>query len=231
VVGPRRIAAEGTMTDRRTGRLASAAILTLLLAAGCDLKLNGDDDTLDAAAMEDFLTANFANVPNIIEALERLVETASGSPQPGVTIIPTATGVQGTLAIDLDGDGTRERTVAGSITFNNPQLGVAGGGTLVISGITGGSAQIGANTQVRLIGSSIIEFGPGSGFFRTAGGTQVALPEMLFTVQQGASAPVILGYMDFDGGNTSGTMLFESGGTAGWFIRVTGGDFPEFTVP
>lgn len=216
----------------RRNRSAWSAVVAigLLLGVGCDLKLAGEDANLEPAAMDQFLTANIGNVPRIAEGINRLILTASGSPQPGVVIVPSGTGVQGSLQLDLDGDGTRERTVSGSISLTNPALGLAGGGTLTITGITGGSAQIGATTGVRQLGASTIQFGPGTAFFRTAGGIQVAIPEMSFTLQQGVSGPLLLGYMDFEGGDTSGTMTFESNGSGGWRIRATG-NFTEFIVP
>jgi hypothetical protein len=213
--------------------LAATVAAGLLLLLSCDLfeATDENDGALEPGAMQDFLETSFPNVPNLTEALQRLVLTASGSPQPGVNLIPTATGAQGTLDIDFDGDGIRERTVAGRITLNDVQAGIAGGGTLQITGMTGGSSELTASTQVQQVGSSTLSFGPGNAVFRTAGGTDVAIPDMSFTVQQGVSGPIILGYMDFAGGDVSGTMLFESSGSAGWRIRVTSPDFNEFTVP
>ncbi len=89
----------------------------------------------DAAKLEALVTAHYEDIPAFSQALERLVLHLSGTPQPGVNITPTATGGFGSVSVDTDGDGTLESTIVGSLTFNNPSIGIAGGATIDITEI------------------------------------------------------------------------------------------------
>ena len=119
--------------------LISALVILTAYASAC---VDVDDPAgtgggLGEAELEAFLLANITAGPVIIDAYDRLYKTILGVPQPGVTIVPNATGGTATVAMDFDGNGTMETTASGSVTFLDPQVGFAGGATVAITGITG----------------------------------------------------------------------------------------------
>src|SRR5689334_329561 len=78
------------MTSLRFLSLRAAALASLLGVAACKDATGGGSENLDwdSPTAKAFLVRNFARIPRIIVAITRVLETANGQPQPGVTFVP-----------------------------------------------------------------------------------------------------------------------------------------------
>jgi len=124
----------------RRYQISALVIFTAFAAACVDVDdPAGTGGGLGEAELEAYLLANITAGPVIIDAYDRLYKAILGVPQPGVTIVPNASGGTASVGLDFDGDGSMETTASGSVTFLDPQVGFAGGATVAITGITGSS--------------------------------------------------------------------------------------------
>ena len=212
------------------------AVLLLALSSGLACNPGNDDDGIDPddinpAETEAYLSRNFAKIPRITEALNRILLTMNGNPQPGVVFTPITGGVTGSVGVDLDNNGVQETTVNATVILNNPSIGIAGGARLTITALNAESATGSAGVDVALQSSTVIVFSEGSGtLFPTEGPSVIDITDANLTVTLGAT-PLIIGSADFFAGNSSGTAIFESNGSGGFQIRVTSPDFDSFIVP
>lgn len=195
----------------------------------------GGGNISDPATFQAFVVQNF--VPGFVgvtDGIGRMIEAINGAPPDGVTITPTGpTSVSAQILIDLDGDGTRETTVAGGANGD-----VNTGGNIFVDMIaypTEPTASVSFSATVALgpgvalmdnISASMSADPPGSGNAATVDITAGALS---FNTITGAPD----GFMDCDisgeGQSISVVTGFQSDGQGGWSAQFTGSGL-DFTV-
>lgn len=211
----------------------SAAMALAVVAGGCSSSTGDDGDGGDA---EDFAIqfgeAFTNNLAGFAESLERLLAAAAGNPQDGVTFNPTANGATGSVAVDVNGDGSLETSVNGTLTYLDPGVGLAGGAVLVINGITGGAPQTASGT------ATIVPLGPASiaitnGSFEThtdTRGNDLYLDDVNLTVDASGAQIHATGTAEFEFNDLVGTLTFLNP-ASGYAIQVSGPGFDTFTIP
>lgn len=219
-------------TLRELPRRFGTALAAALLLGGCSSLGNDDGDELDPQVTEAYLQRNFQKVPRITEALTRILATINGNPQPGVTFTPVTGGVQGTVGLDLDNNGSMETSINATVILNNPQLGIAGGAVLTVTALNAASATGTGQVSVDLVNSNTVAFSNGGALlYPTNGPESISLSSANLVVTVGAGTPSITGSANFAGGGKSGTVYFEPEGSGGFRMRVTSPDFDTFIVP
>ena len=202
----------------------------------------GDDPPapLDPVKMQAYIVRNFSHVPNLTEAMSRVISAANGGHPNGVTYTQTANGINGTVLIDVKGDGTDSATVKASITYNNPSLGIGGGATAAITSLTSPNISGSASAALSVNGTgSVVTLSGGAADLQYTNGPKLVISSANLSVSTGlslrgasSSGPItILGSADFHADSKSGTIFFESNGSGGWRIRVVSPDFATFIVP
>lgn len=220
----------------RSGRwsLAPAALSLLLATGGCSASGNDNDtgDPLDPDATQEMLQRNFyTTIPLLTDGLARALATLNGNPQPGVTFAPIPGGVQGTVAADLDGNGSMESSLDARIILTNPAQGVAGGAMVTITAINTATLSGTASTGIALVGPNTVGYINGEASLHPSSGLRaITVTNGNFTASLGYHNPVLSGSADFRVGSTNGTVFFEPNG-GGFRMRVTSSRFPTFTVP
>lgn len=212
---------------------AAAAVLVLGIAGCLSSGSNTTTtDTLDPAALRGYLERNFAKIPVLTEAMGRIVTAASGGSATGVAFTSIPGGVQGTVTVDLDGNGSMESSIDAKLMYNDESMGMAGGATFTVTRINAPyvSGTSVANVMVTGNGSQV-SFTSGTADLTPTYGPHVTVPSVAFTVSPTLQTPTIIGHADFIADNKSGTLFFESNGSGGWKIRVASPDFAGFTVP
>jgi hypothetical protein len=209
------------------------AALLVLSGAACTTEPNdGDEDDIDPEVTQDYLERNFSKIPRITEALVRIIATVNGNPQAGVTFVEITNGVQGTVGVDLDNNGSMETTVNATVIFTNPSQGLAGGGHLTVTAINAASTTGTASADIQLQGSSTVVFTDGEAtLLPTEGPSEIEVSNGNINATASLTSPLLIGSADFAAGSTSGTAFFESNGAGGFRIRITSPDFETFTVP
>jgi hypothetical protein len=220
------------LTRFRSGSLT--ALLLVAMAGGCGLSGNDEPsgDPLDPDAAQEMLQRNFyTTIPLLTDGLARALASINGTPQPGVTFTAVPGGVQGTVAADLDGDGSMESSLSARIILHDPAAGVAGGAHVSITSIQAAAVSGTAETDIALVDANTLGYVDGSALLRSATGPrQLVISNANFTATLGYFNPVLSGSADFRAGITSGTVFFEPTG-GGFRMRVTSPNFPSFTVP
>jgi hypothetical protein len=221
------------MWNTRNNAARLLAALVIVSAGACTTEPNdGDDDDIDPEVTQDYLERNFAKIPRITDALVRIIATVNGNPQTGVTFVPITNGVQGTVGVDLDNNGSMETTVNATVVFINPSLGLAGGAHLTVTAIDAASTTGTASADIQLQGSSTVVFSDGEALlFPTEGPSEIEVSNGNITATASLTSPLLIGSADFSAGSTSGTAFFESNGAGGFRIRITSPNFETFTVP
>ncbi len=213
----------------RTRFLWSVVALTLPLsvtACDDDTATGNGNGALTADVVESFLNQNISKADAWFDGLSRLLLAVGGGPADGVTVSLDGTVATATVDIDLDGDGTRESSVGGTLTFNTADLDLANGATLSITDIDSPGFSGSMTANVMDLGSGSIE-AIGNANFPLTGGPTVDVPEFGLSV-----TPVVgfvFGFADVEVGGLSMEILFEDDGLGGWQMRVIGSDF-EFVV-
>jgi hypothetical protein len=203
-----------------------------VVAAGCSSS-TGDGGGGDAEDFETQLGEAFTNnLAGFAESLERLLLAASGNPQQGVTLTPTETGATGSVGVDVNGDGSLETSVNGTLTYLNPSAGFAGGATLVINSITGGAPQDASGTAtITPLGPATIAVTNGSFETHTdTRGNDLYLDDVNLTVDASGSAIHATGSASFEFNDLEGTLTFLNP-SSGYAIQVSGPGFETFTIP
>lgn len=211
--------------------VATTLIAMAGMAVGCSDDEGGGELTAEEQARA-FFGTGYNNTPELADALNRLILTINGTPQPGVTVVPDAAGGYGSVGIDGDGDGVFEETISGRVNFNDPSVGFAGGGVLIINDIQGAAVtSVDVNTQFTVLGPASVYFGPGTGSFSNDDNIAVDVPSLNVSVAQTLGQPVVQGVANFTVAGSSGTATFEEVEGGGWRIVVTSEDFDGFTIP
>ena len=217
---------------RRTGMTAMVGLGLALVGWGCTSSTDngdGDGDVEDfKVQLEEAFTNNLAGFSN---AIQRLVLAASGQPQNGVLVTPITGGVQGSVGVDVDGDGNMETQVQGRLIFINAAQGLAAGANFTLTGITGGAPQTASGTAVvTQVGPSVISITNGN--FQTHTGTRgndASVSGVNITVDVAGGGYKVTGTSDFEFNGVEGLFTFAPNGN--WFkITVTGDSFDTFVI-
>lgn len=206
------------------------AMLAALVLGSCGDDGNGGGGG-EEAVLRDRLESGLDYTPGFTDAIDRLITTINGSPQPGVAITPTSGGYAGTVEVDLDGNGSFDTSVSGTLVLNDPPSGLVGGAVLSVTGVEGlstasGSASIGVTGPT----SAYIASGQFEG---TRTGTNPELDvdlhnaNMLLDVSTGQL--VVDGSTEFFYNGLEGLIALRPAGS-GFEIQVSGSGFDPFTV-
>lgn len=213
-------------------------LMPLVFLVNCDLfksdegqNNNGGDDVIDPVVTRAYLQRNLAKIPQITDAMGRVLATLNGTPQNGVTFTTVTGGVEGTVGVDLDGNGSLETSVTARVILNNPSVGIAGGAVLTITAINAASTGGNASASLTMVGNNVTLSNGAATLFPTNGPTQINVVNANLTVSPTLNNPSIAGSANFASAGTTGTMFFEPDGSGGFRIRVTSPDFDTFTVP
>ncbi len=207
------------------------AVLTALVLGSCGDDNNGGSGGGQEEVLQQRLESAQDYTPAFTDAIDRLVATIGGSPQPGVSISPTASGYEGTVEVDLDGDGSFDTTVGGSLALNVPSMGLAGGATLLVSQVEGltsaqGSASIGLTSET----SAYVANGEFEGHRNGLNPElDMDIHSANLSLDVSTGNLVVNGGTEFSYNGLEGTMAFVP--VAGGFeIQVSGDSFDPFTV-
>lgn len=190
---------------------------------------NGGGDVEDfKVQLEEAFTNNLAGFSN---AIQRLVLAASGQAQTGVTLTPITGGVQGSLGVDVDGNGDLETQVQGRLIYVNPSAGLSGGANFTLTGIVGGAPQTASGTAVITpISASVITITNGN--FQThtdTRGNDASVSGVNLTVDVSGGGYKVTGTSDFEFNGVTGLFTFAPNGN--WFkITVSGDSFDTFVI-
>lgn len=214
----------------------NAVFMALMISLGTGCKSTTGDDGGNGGDAEDFevqLSEAFTNnLAGFAESLERLNLALSGVPQEGVTITEFTGGASASVGVDVNGDGSLETSINGTLMFVNPQQGFAGGATLEITSISGGAPQDAHGS------GTIVPTGPASvaitnGNFEThteTRGNDLTITNANLQVDASGSQIHATGTAQFDFNSLFGTLTFLNNQN-GYGIRVSGEGFETFTVP
>ncbi len=209
--------------------LAVSACACALWAAGCSSGTENND--ADAEDFRQQLTDGFSNnLAGFSNAIQRLVLAINGQAQTGVTLTPIAGGFQGSVGVDVNGDGSLETTVAGQILWVNPSQGLYGGANFVLNGITGGAPQTASGSSV-ITQTGATSVAITNGYFTTetqTRGNSVEVTDANLDVDVGGGAYNVDGTADFRFNGLRGSLTFEPVGT--WFKITVTGNFPTFVI-
>jgi hypothetical protein len=215
-------------------KLAPCSMVLLGLAIGAMLfvSCSSDDDTgtiVQPIEIEGLLLQKIDDVPGYAAALNRLLLHFMGMPQLGVNLTTTSTGVTGTVGVDKDGDGIQEGTVSGTLTWNDPAQGIAGGATIELTELTGNlvsmTADVAATGPLELTFSNIVATVPAEG-----ARPEVTVSAGQIVVDAGLSPPGLSGFVEFMVGDLAATMTLMNDGSGNPTAFVQGNGF-SFTVP
>ena len=208
---------------------AGMGVTLALAGAGCTTTENNNGDAEDLRIqLEEAFTNNLAGFSN---AIQRLVLAASGQAQTGVTITPITGGVQGTVGVDVDGNGSLETSVAGRLIFINQAQGLSGGANFTLTGITGGAPQTASGQAVvTQVGPAQLTISNGSFATHTeTRGNDLALTDVNLSTDVAGGAYKVSGNADFEFNGLDGLLTFEPVGN--WFrIVVSGSGFSTFII-
>ncbi len=216
------------MTSPRT--LTTMALALVFVAGGCKSTQN---NSADAADFKQQLSEAFGNnLTGFSNAIHRLLLAATGQPQTGVTLTQITGGVQGTVGVDVDGNGSLETSVAGKLIYLNPATGLAGGANFTLTGITGGAPQTATGSAV------IAEPAPSTltisnGTFAThtqTRGNDLSLSSVNLSTDLGGGAYNVSGTANFVFNGLNGRLTFQPSGSE-FKIVVSGDGFTTFTIP
>lgn len=205
-----------------------AAIALALAVANCSDGGSNNDDEFTPDDLERSLQRSFDNIPQMGDALTRVVQTLQGNPQPGVSFTNITGGVQGTVGVDLDGNGSMETTVSGTLTYIDPQQGIAAGANMHITGISGSQADGDYTGVIAPISPTAFAVSGSGGF--SGEGVEVGVSGTSLSVDVATPTPVLDGIAFFQVNAEDGTMYFEDDGQGGFQLRVDFGG-QEFVVP
>lgn len=207
-------------------RIVSALTLVSAVAA---LSCGDEGSGPDGNTAEDVLTQGLSTIPQMGEALSRLVLTLQGNPQPGVNITPITNGVQGTLGVDLDDNGSNETTVQGTLVYVDPNAGFAGGATLTITDIDGPGVDGVLSALVQPVTATDISIGPGSGSLDTGAGP-IEVNSMAIFIGFGTPTLQVSGVAQFTLDDQAGSVSVNPGNQGALTITLDyGGEV--ITVP
>lgn len=221
------------MREMWTRKVASVMLsATIIFGAACSSTGDGGENGGDPDDFQQQLEDGFTNnLAGFAESLERFTLAAQGIPQDGVTLTPTETGINGSVGVDVNGDGSLETDVNGSVVFNNPSAGFAEGGTFTLTSIAGGAPQTASGSAtITPIGPAAISITNGN--FQTHTDTRdndLSLSAVNINVDASGSEIYAVGTAAFNFNDLVGTLTFMQT-TNGYGIQVSGSGFDTFVV-
>ena len=225
-----------TRWSRIAGGALGGTTMVLALATCSSESTGGDNQSIsDPAVFEAKMRSDFLPmVAGIADGLERLLIAADGGAADGVVIIPNATGADATISVDLDGNGSREGSINGSISGD-----IQTGAPVTIAAISGqeptltGSGTLTATETAP--GVILLDNLAGAGFGDPDGSqnaADVTVTDGAVSLDVAAGTPD--GFVDFDVTGEGKTLdvhvSFEPNGAGGFLIHFTGNGF-DFTIP
>jgi hypothetical protein len=223
---------------QRNGRTifgVGTVVVAALIAIACSSSTgtNNPGNTNVANFQQDFSFALENNLSGFGDAMNRMIGAVHGTAENGVTITQITNGVQASVGVDVDGDGTLETTLNGTLIYLNAAQGLAGGATLTLTSIGGnGAPQIASGAGViTLAGPAVLTLS--NGHFNTQTQTQdhsLAITAANLTLDASGANPIVTGTAHFTFDGISGTMTFQSTGS-GFRVQISGSGFTTFTVP
>ena len=209
--------------------VVATPLAAVLVGLGCKSGTDGGGADPVQAQLKDDLKVTFTQVPGMLDGLDRLLTAAAGGPADGVVLVPNGNIVTGSLAADLDGDGTRETTVSGQAVFI--QAGnLDAGATVTASGPNGGNV----SADVQTVGGTVEITGINASLGAPGASTQVNVTAGAGTIDPATGNVGGFAYIEVLSGQDPlfATVYFEDDGHGGWRMRVHGdSDSFEFFVP
>jgi hypothetical protein len=215
------------------GPAAAAAVVAALALGSCSEDEGGNGGGGDeGAVLEERLLNGIDNVPGFTDALNRLVLTVNGSPQPGVSITPIAGGYAGTVQVDLTEDGNFDTSASGTLIFNDESVGLAGGALLTVDDVEELDTGTGsANVSQTGFASVALTNGNFSGTRTTTNPElELNISDANLGLDTSTGQLVVSGTNDFFYNGLDGNMEFVPV-PGGFEIDVSGDGFEPFTVP
>jgi len=216
------------MARRALRALAAAAMLGGACTSGTEN--NGGDAEDFQIQLGEAITNN---IPGFQQALQRLALAANGNPQTGVTITPISGGIQAAVGVDVNGDGSLETTISGTLIFLNQAQGLAGGADATITGVSGGAPQdLQAGGRITQTGANSLVLTDGQLTTHThTRENDLEIEDANLSVTITLGLPSVTGTADFDFNGLRGTLTFLPDAVNGFRIQVSGSGFTTFTVP
>jgi len=196
----------------------------------------GNGNLSDPAHFEAVMRATITQgTIGVMDGISRLTVALAGGTADGVTLTPSGGGVVAAVGVDLDGDGSRESTITGTLTGN-----LSAGAQITISSITSSqqptlSASGSASIVEQAPGLFLIDNASGSGGADPPGSgnaANVTVTGAILTLDLTTGIPD--GLIDMlitgEGSTLSVSALFSSDGSGGFSVQFIGDNF-EFTVP
>lgn len=213
--------------------VSTAMVLAIVSAiGGCSSggNSNNGDPTDFHGQLSDALLNNLSGFGT---ALKRLALAVNGTAQTGVTLTDITNGVQGTVGVDVDGDGAMETSVAGKLVYLNAGQGLAGGANFTLTGITGGAPQTASGSAtVTQTGPAVLTISNGAFTTHTdTRGNNLSVSQASISADASGTDLVLTGTAHFTFNALTGTLTFQPDGQGSFRIQVSGSGFTTFTVP
>ena len=209
----------------------------LLLAVwGCDESSDegnpslSDPEVFEAKARESFAPM----IVGINDGLARLITAINGGAADGVVIIPTAGGADAVIAVDFDGNGSREGSINGSLVGD-----ISTGAQVTIEGVTGDDESLLAGGSLTATETSpgviLLDDMVGTGETDPPGSgnsAEVDVTDGAITLDAATGIPT--GFIDLSVTGEESTLdvsiSFADDGAGGFTIHFTGPGL-DFTIP
>jgi hypothetical protein len=219
------------------GRAASSTALVFTLATCGDDESGGrgNESISDPEVFETTVRRTFVPMlAGIGDGLERLLTALDGGAADGVVIVPNAGGADATISLDLDGNGSRESSINGSLAGD-----IGTGAQVTLAAIATAEPSLGGSGSL-----TATETSPGVIVLDNIGGeggadpngsgnaADVAVTDGTVSLDLGAGIPD--GFLDFvvtgEGSSLGLHVTFEPDGAGGFLVRFIGSGL-NFTIP
>ena len=220
---------------RMTKAVTGTFVLLALWTCSSDSSNGGNNSISDPEVLESKARTKFVPiVDGINDGLARLFAALAGGPADGVVVTPTAGGADAVIAVDFDGDGSREGSIAGGLVGD-----VSTGAAVTIASVTGndptldvGGSLIATETSPGVI---LLDNIAGSGETDPSGSGNAASVDVTDgTVTLDAAAGVPTGFVDLAISGEDETLdisvTFASDGVGVFTAHFTGPGV-DFTIP
>lgn len=218
------------------GAVKSTSLVFSLATCSSDSSGGGGNESIsDPAVFETTVRSTFLPmVEGISDGLERLLTAIGGGASDGVVVIPNGTGFDATISVDLDGNGSRESSINGTLTGD-----IATGAQVTMAAIStqepslvGTGSLLATETSPGMI---VLDNIAGDGFADPVGPTNaadVSVTDGTIALDVAAGTPDGFVDMDVSGeGTTLGIHVsFEPDGAGGYLVHFTGSGV-DFTIP
>jgi hypothetical protein len=214
---------------------SSSLIVALATCGSGDASGGGSESLSNPEVFESTMRASFVPmVAGISDGIGRLITALNGGPSDGVVLIPHAGGADATIAVDFDGDGSREGSINGSVNGD-----ASTGASVVLADVASSEPSLNASGSLDATDQSpgviLLDNITGTGGadpdgHRNASDVEVTGGTVALDVVSGTPDGSVS--MDVSGeGNTLGiTVTFEVLPGGGYQVHFTG-DGVDFTIP